>query len=235
MAGLSLGEYCALVAAGAMSFSDGLKVVKARGAAMAAAAAAVAPGGRSHGMLSVVGLGDADLERLCQEARQQLGGDTVCQLANYLFPQGRVVSGHADALDIVSASAAGLGALKVARLAVSGAFHTRLMAPARAALMEVLDSVDIRAPRVPVLSNVTATPFPSDPAAIRELLGRQLVEPVRWEGTIAGLLSQQQGADVVPWGGCEQLYEVGPGQQVKAMVRRLDQAAWRAFKNVAAE
>ncbi|WIA44196.1 hypothetical protein OEZ86_010517 [Tetradesmus obliquus] len=232
MAGLSLGEYCALVAAGAMSFSDGLKVVKARGAAMAAAAA-VPPGGRSHGMLSVVGLGDADLERLCEEARQQLGGDTVCQLANYLFPQGRVVSGHADALDIVSASAAGLGALKVARLAVSGAFHTWLMAPARAALMEVLDSVEIRAPRVPVLSNVTAQPFPSDPAAIRELLGRQLVEPVRWEGTLAGLLSQ--GADVAAWGGCEQLYEVGPGQQVKAMVRRLDQAAWRAFKNVPAE
>ncbi|KAF6252240.1 hypothetical protein COO60DRAFT_1644206 [Scenedesmus sp. NREL 46B-D3] len=99
MAGLSLGEYSALVAAGAMSFADGLKVVKARGAAMAAAAA-VPPGGRAHGMLSVVGLGDGDVERLCEEACQQLGGGTVCQLANYLFPQGRVVSGHIDALEL---------------------------------------------------------------------------------------------------------------------------------------
>jgi [acyl-carrier-protein] S-malonyltransferase len=68
-----------------------LQVVKARGAAMAAAAA-VPPGGRAHGMLSVVGLGDADIERLCEEARQQLGDDTVCQLANYLFPQVRITN-----------------------------------------------------------------------------------------------------------------------------------------------
>jgi [acyl-carrier-protein] S-malonyltransferase len=93
--------------------------------------------------------------------------------------------------------------------------------------------VDIQAPRVPVLSNVNATPFPSDPAAIRELLGRQLVEPVRWEPTLTGLLSQQ-GPDK-DWAGCSALYECGPGQQIKAMVRRVDQAAWRAFKNVPAE
>jgi malonyl CoA-acyl carrier protein transacylase len=100
-------------------------------------------------------------------------------------------------------------------------------------LLQVLDSVDIRSPRVAVLSNVTASPFPSDPAAIRELLGRQLVEPVRWEPTLTGLLSQQGPGRA--WGGCIQLYECGPGQQIKAMVRRVDQAAWRAFKNVPAE
>jgi [acyl-carrier-protein] S-malonyltransferase len=101
----------------------------------------------------------------------------------------------------------------------------------------VLDSVEVRAPRLPVLSNVTAEPFPSDPAAIRELLGRQLVEPVRWEATLSGLLSQQQqgAADMAPWAGCSRLYECGPGQQIKAMVRRLDQAAWRSFRNVPAE
>ncbi|KAF6252241.1 acyl transferase/acyl hydrolase/lysophospholipase [Scenedesmus sp. NREL 46B-D3] len=107
------------------------------------------------------------------------------------------------------------------------------MAPARAALQEVLDSVEVRAPRVPVLSNVTADPFPPEPAAIRELLGRQLVEPVRWQATLTGLLSQQ-GPDQA-WAGCSRLYELGPGQQIKAMVRRVDQAAWRAFKNVPAE
>eukprot|EP00878_Enallax_costatus_P025741 GHUV01027567.1.p1 GENE.GHUV01027567.1~~GHUV01027567.1.p1 ORF type:complete len:570 (+),score=127.17 GHUV01027567.1:335-2044(+) len=90
MAGLSLGEYSALVAAGAMSFEEGLKVVKARGAAMSAAAQ-VLPGGRAHGMLSVVGLTDDQLERLCDEARQKIGGDTVCRIANYLFPQVRLL------------------------------------------------------------------------------------------------------------------------------------------------
>jgi [acyl-carrier-protein] S-malonyltransferase len=88
-----------------------------------------------------------------------------------------------------------------------------------------------------VITNVTAAPFPSDPAAIRTLLGRQLVEPVRWEPTLAALLSQQPAAaaaDVAAWAGCETLYELGPGQQIKAMVRRLDQAAWRAFQNVPA-
>jgi hypothetical protein len=111
-----------------------------------------------------------------------------CVLHSGCASQGRVVSGHNDALDVVAAAAGQLGALKVARLAVSGAFHTPLMEPAREALMQVLSAVEIRAPRIPVLSNVTAGPFPSDPAAIRELLGRQLVEPVRYEGCFACVL-----------------------------------------------
>eukprot|EP00879_Flechtneria_rotunda_P017756 GHRR01018614.1.p1 GENE.GHRR01018614.1~~GHRR01018614.1.p1 ORF type:complete len:299 (+),score=88.75 GHRR01018614.1:728-1624(+) len=242
IAGLSLGEYSALVAAGAMSFRDGLKVVKARGEAMAAAAA-TPPGGRLHGMLSIVGLADSDIQRLCDDAKGQLGNETVCQLANFLFPQGRVVSGHTDALDLVSSGAANLGALKVQRLAVSGAFHTRLMEPARARLQEVLATIDIQPPRIPVISNVTATPFPADPTAIRDVLGRQLVEPVRWEETLTALLSSPEGpagvTPVVPeggigWHGCSRLYELGPGHQIKAMVRRLSQQAWRDFTNIPA-
>ncbi|KAF5836458.1 hypothetical protein DUNSADRAFT_5905 [Dunaliella salina] len=179
-AGLSLGEYCALVFAGALSFEDGLKVVKQRATSMAAAARSAADA--LHGMLSVVGLHDNDLEDICRQAIAAVApapGGTVCQLANMLFPQGRVISGHVAALEHAAELAKGKGALKAQLLAVSGAFHTRLMEPARSALSKVLAEVPVHAPRVPVLSNVTAKPFPSSDQAIRELLARQLVEPVQ--------------------------------------------------------
>lgn len=104
-------------------------------------------------------------------------------------------------------------------------------------LPQVLESASISAPRVPVISNVTAGPFPSDPSAIRDLLGRQLVEPVRWEDTLTALLAAQPAAAAgggLMWQGCSGLYELGPGQQIKAMVRRISQAAWKEFTNVQA-
>ncbi|KAI8476564.1 MAG: acyl transferase/acyl hydrolase/lysophospholipase [Monoraphidium minutum] len=225
-AGLSLGEYAALVWAGALSFEDALKVVKVRAESMAAAAAA---GGRGHGMLSVVGLPDGELAAICADAAAALGGGTVCEIANYIFPTGRIVSGHHDALDLVQSEAVKRGALKAARLAVSGAFHTRLMAPARAALEAALAAADVRPPRLPVWSNVTGAPFPDDPDGVRALLGRQLVEPVRWEASLAAALGGGAAG-----GGCRALFELGPGQQIKSMVRRVDGAAWKAMVNAGA-
>ncbi|GBF91835.1 hypothetical protein Rsub_04940 [Raphidocelis subcapitata] len=243
-AGLSLGEYAALTWAGALSFEDALKasqrlgrVVKVRAESMAEAARA---GGRPHGMLSVVGLGDSELAALCRDAAGRLGPGTVCEVANKLFPTGRVVSGHNDALDLVQAAALEAGALKAARLAVGGAFHTRLMAPARAALEAALASVKIAPPRVPVWSNVTAAPFPADPDSIRQLLARQLVEPVQWEATLAALAAGQgpEGAPEAARGaseaGARVLHELGPGQQIKSMVRRVSAEAWRGMVNVGA-
>lgn len=230
-AGLSLGEYSALVFAGALSFEDGLKIVKVRAQAMAQAARTGPP----HGMLSVVGLADVDLQTLCQQARQavQVEGGTVCQLANFLFPQGRVVSGHSAALKHVAEQAMARGALKAQMLTVSGAFHTRLMQPARDALSKALAAATLHVPRLPVYSNVTAQPFPAhDPAAMRELLARQLVEPVQWEGTLKALI--EAGKQAAGGAGPARLTELGPGQQIKAMVRRLDGDAWKAFTNIAA-
>jgi len=217
-AGLSLGEYTALVFAGAISFEDGLKVVKVRAESMSAAAKS----GRPHGMLSVVGLSDADVESVCSEARKK-HPDSVCLVANYLFPQGRVISGHKDALEEAQRLATSRGALKAVPVAVSGAFHTSLMAPARDALTAVLDGVTISDPAMPVYSNVTGEPF-RDAAHIREMLPRQLVEPVRWEPTLKALI----GA------GKTQLHELGPGAQIKAMVKRIDNSVWQGFKNIAA-
>lgn len=217
-AGLSLGEYTALVFAGAISFEDGLKVVKVRAESMSAAAKA----GRPHGMLSVVGLSDPDLEDVCAQVRAKLP-DCTCQIANYLFPQGRVVSGHKEALEEAQRLATARGALKAVPVAVSGAFHTQLMAPARDALTQVLDSITINDPVITVYSNVTGEPF-KDAEHIRQLLPRQLVEPVRWEFCLKALVAS----------GKNRLYELGPGAQIKAMVRRIDNSVWSSFKNVAA-
>lgn len=217
-AGLSLGEYTALVFAGAMSFEDGLRVVKVRAESMAEAAKA----GRPHGMLSVVGLNDPDLEAICAEVNK-LKPDCVCKMANYLFPQGRVVSGHKEALEMVQKLATARGALKAVAVAVSGAFHTELMSPASDELVKALSKVTLMEPRVPVFSNVTGEAF-TGAAHIGEMLPRQLVEPVCWEPSVRALIAA----------GKNEMYELGPGAQIKAMVKRIDPAAWKAFKNVVA-
>ena len=217
-AGLSLGEYTALVFAGAMTFEDGLKVVKVRAESMSAAAKSARP----HGMLSVVGLSDADLEAVCAEAKTKVP-NSVCLIANYLFPQGRVLSGHKDALEEAQRLATAKGALKAVSVAVSGAFHTELMAPARDALTTALSGVTIKDPVIPVYSNVTGEAF-RDAAHIKEMLPRQLVEPVRWEMSVKAMVAA----------GKTQLYELGPGQQIKAMVKRIDPTVWSSFKNLAA-
>ena len=217
-AGLSLGEYTALVFSGAMSFEDGISVVKVRAESMAEAAKM----GDPHGMLSIVGLGDSDVESICKEVREKMP-DKVCQIANYLFPQGRVVSGHKAALEEAQKLATTKGALKAVPVAVSGAFHTSLMAPARDALVEALDKVSIQDPTIPVYSNVTGEMF-KDADEIRALLPRQLVEPVKWEPTLKAMIAA----------GKTELHELGPGAQIKAMVKRLDNAVWKNFKNIAA-
>eukprot|EP00793_Prasinoderma_coloniale_P004705 PRCOL_00000466-RA len=215
-AGLSLGEYTALVFAGAMSFDDAIKVVKVRAEGMAAAAES----GDPHGMLSVVGLGDAEIESVCKAVREKMPGKT-CQVANLLFPQGRVVSGHHVCLDEAQKLATAKGALKAQKVAVSGAFHTPLMQPASEALAKVLDEVTIKDPRIPVYSNVTAMPF-EKAEDIKAFLKRQLVEPVLWESTVKTLIGK----------GKNELFELGPGQQVKAMTKRIDPAVWKTFTNV---
>lgn len=224
-AGLSLGEYAALISAGVMSFEDGMKVVKVRSESMDQCALS---GGKPAGMLSVVGLTDQVLTKICSSAldevkRKDPTRDVVCQISNYLFPAGRVVSGHLDCLAIVEDMAKAKGALKTLPLAVAGAFHTKLMEPARQALVKALEAIEIHPPRLPVISNVTGKPFPSDPDEIRSLLARQLVEPVLWEESLRHIIVDK---------GKTNLVELGPGNQIKAMVRRMDQIVWKNFSNV---
>lgn len=200
-AGLSLGEYTALVFAGALSFADGLKVVQTRGQAMQAAAEAT-----PSGMVSVLGLEVPEVESLVAEAR---GADTL-EVANLLCPGNTVVSGTARAIDEFCRLAESRN-LRTVRLPVAGGFHTKLMKPADERLAAVLASVEVTAPRIPVWSNVDAKPH-TDPDEIRGLLVRQVLSPVRWEATIRGLLAD----------GVDLFYELGPGRVLAGLLKRVN-------------
>jgi [acyl-carrier-protein] S-malonyltransferase len=204
-AGLSLGEYTALVSAGALSFRDGLRVVKRRGEAMQAAADTT-----PSAMVSVLGLDQAKVEELCAEAR---AGGTL-EIANLLGPGNTVVSGTRAACEAVERLAPERGAMKTIRLAVAGAFHTDLMKPADQQLAAALAEVDIRPPRVPVWSNVDGRPH-TQPEEIRHLLTRQVLQPVLWEKTLRNLLAA----------GVDRFYEIGPGRVLAGLLKRVERKA----------
>ncbi|QDT00470.1 ACP S-malonyltransferase [Adhaeretor mobilis] len=201
-AGLSLGEYTALVFAGSIDFASGLKLVQQRGQAMQDAADEV-----SSGMVSILGMERQQVADLCDQARQ----DDVLQIANLLCPGNIVVSGSTPACERVASLADEAGAMKVIPLAVAGAFHTPIMQPAVERLSQALQEVDIKPPAVPVISNVDAKSH-DDPEEIRELLIRQVVSPVRWEDSIRLLIDDY---------GIEQFYEVGPGRVLRGLLKRI--------------
>jgi [acyl-carrier-protein] S-malonyltransferase len=201
-AGLSLGEYTALVHAGGLDLESAVKVVDVRGRAMQACAEA-SPGG----MVAILGLDREQVEAVCDEAR----GEDVLAVANVLCPGNIVVSGSRDACERVPAVATAAGAMKCVSLEVAGAFHTPLMEPAREKLAAVLDEVDLRTPRIPVISNVDAQPH-TNPAEIRALLARQVCGVVEWQASMEHLLSTGVG----------KLWEVGPGRVLRGLLKRID-------------
>lgn len=216
-AGLSLGEYTALTFAGALTFEDGLRLVKLRAEAMQEAATNGKPGA----MLSVVGLEKAKLVALCEQTRASIGGDTVCQIANELFPNGNVAAGDEAAIEALTAAAKAAGAQRAARPKTSGAFHSPLMAPAGAKLAAALAQTTISFPRVQVYSNVAARPY-SSAEEILELLAQQLTSPVLWNTSVGQMKSD----------GITEFYETGPQTQLKSMMRRIDPKLFAATKSV---
>lgn len=178
--GLSLGEYSALCFAGAFSFEDGVKLTKARGEAMQAAADA-----SSSGMVAVIGLDIATVDKICAEATAKTGKPIA--IANYLVDGNYAVSGAKEACQAVLEIAPTMGARMALPLAVAGAFHTSFMEPAVERLRKVLAEVDIKAPRIPVISNVDAKPH-YDPNEIREILAKQVTNPVQWETIITTMV-----------------------------------------------
>jgi [acyl-carrier-protein] S-malonyltransferase len=202
-AGLSLGEYTALVFAGVMSFEVGLGVVQLRGEAMQAASDAT-----PSGMVSILGLERQQVETLCEQVRRE---GEVLQPANFLCPANAVVSGHNAACERIAEAATAAGAMKVVPLAVAGAFHTPIMASAVEQLAAALAAAPLSKPRIPVISNVDAAPH-EDPEEIRQLLVRQTVSPVHWEESMARLLGE----------GFDSFYEIGPGRVLRSLLRRMD-------------
>ena len=201
-AGLSLGEYTAIVFAGVMEFEDGLMLVQKRGAAMQKAADA-AP----SGMVSILGLERVEVEALCQKARN----DDILEIANLLCPGNIVVSGSNAACERAAEIARSFGAIKAIPLPVAGAFHTGIMQPAESRLAEALADVPMQRPKIPVVSNVDAQAH-QDPEEIRRLLIEQVLHPVRWEESMRNLLQE----------GFDQFYEVGPGRVLRGLLRRID-------------
>jgi [acyl-carrier-protein] S-malonyltransferase len=201
-AGLSLGEYTALVFAGVMDFETGLRVVQERGRAMQDAADAT-----SGGMVSVLGMEREQVQKLCDEARS----DETLEIANLLCPGNIVCSGATAACERLVTLATAAGAMKIIPLAVAGAFHTPLMQSAVDRLRIALADVPMKSPRIPVISNVDALPH-DDPAEIRELLIQQVCSQVRWEDSMRYLLDEQ---------GITQFYELGPGRVLCGLLKRI--------------
>ncbi len=201
-AGLSLGEYTALVFAGAIEFDAGLRLVALRGEAMQEAADAT-----PSGMVSILGLERAQVEELCERARQ----GEILQIANFLCPGNIVISGTNSACERAAEMAASAGAMKAVPLAVAGAFHTPIMNSAVERLRAALAETRIARPAIPVISNVDAMAH-DDPDEIREILVRQVVAPVRWEESMRKLLAD----------GYDQFYEVGPGRVLRGLLKRIE-------------
>lgn len=198
VAGHSLGEYTALVASGALSFEDGVRLVNERGSAMLAAADQ-----RAGSMAAVLGLDDDKVEAACAS----VDGDVW--VANYNAPGQVVIAGDAAAIDAAGAAAKDLGAKRVMGFPVGGAFHTPFMAPARERLTKALAGVEWRSPETPVHANVDALTH-DDPAEWAELLAAQLTSPVRWRQILHEL--DDAGVNTV--------IEVGPGSVLTGMAKR---------------
>ena len=205
-AGLSLGEYTALVFAGVMDFDSGLRLVNERGQAMQDAADLV-----PSGMVSILGLEREPIEQLCDQAR----GDDTLQIANLLCPGNIVVSGDSAACQRVAKLAEEAGAMRTIPLAVAGAFHTPIMQPAVGRLSAALAAVAMAPPAIPVISNVDARPH-TDPEEIRQLLVQQVVSPVLWEDSIRLLIDEGTSE-----GPIEQFYEVGPSRVLRGLLKRI--------------
>jgi [acyl-carrier-protein] S-malonyltransferase len=200
-AGLSLGEYTALVFAGALSFADGLRVVQRRGEAMQQASNAT-----PSGMVSVLLL---DREKV-ESIRDRASAAGYIEIANFLCPGNLALSGEKAACEAAVELANSEGG-KPVPLTVAGAFHTKLMKPADERLAEALASVAIAKPRIPVISNLDAQSH-DDPEVIRQNLVRQVVSPVRWEDSMRLLLSQ----------GVNEFFEIGPGKVLRGILKRID-------------
>jgi len=201
--GHSLGEFAALVAAEAIAVRDALEVVVVRGAAMQRAGEE-----RPGTMTALLGVGAADAEQLCAEVRR----DDVLVVANENSPAQVVASGSVAAIERLEALAKERR-VRAVRLQVAGAFHSELMRPAVDPVLDAIDRIDVREPAIPVAENVSGE-LVRDAASLRELIGRQIVSPVRWEAGIRALVAA----------GATAFLEAGPGDVLTKLMKRIDPA-----------
>ena len=200
VAGHSLGEFSALVAAGALGFEDGLRLVAARANAMQKACEI-----KESTMAAVIALPDETVEEICN------GIDGVVVCANYNCPGQIVISGEVPAVEAACEKLKAAGAKRALRLKVGGAFHSPCMEPARAELAEAIDHTEFHTPLCPVYQNVDALPH-TDPAEIKGNLIAQLTAPVRWTQTVRNMIAD----------GATEFVELGPGKVLQGLVSKID-------------
>ena len=200
-AGLSLGEWGALCAAGVLDFDSTLKVLEARGRFMQEACEAT-----PSGMIAIVGATPEQLSELCAK--------TGCTVANVNSAAQQVLSGSKDAIASAAAVAKELGIRRAIVLATAGAFHSPFMQPARDKLAPVLDGIEFRAPKFPVLSNVSGKPHSSDPAAIKAMMLEQVTGTTNWAADVAAAKGL----------GCTTFVEFGPGKVLSGLIAKIDAA-----------
>jgi len=201
-AGHSLGEFSALVASGALSFENGLKLVSQRARAMQKACEM-----QSSTMAAILGLEDEIVEKICSEIQE------IVVPANYNSPGQIVISGSIEGIDLAIEKLTAAGAKRALKLSVGGAFHSPIMEPARLDLEKAIDDAQINKPLCPVYQNVTAKPS-TDPTVIRENLKKQLTAPVRWTQTVKNMLAD----------GATNFYEVGPGSVLQGLIKKVDRS-----------
>ncbi|XP_044199277.1 malonyl-CoA-acyl carrier protein transacylase, mitochondrial isoform X2 [Thunnus albacares] len=223
-AGFSVGEFAALVFSGAMNFAEALYAVKVRAEAMQKASELV-----PSGMLSVIGRPQAQYKYACLQAKEHCKSlgitEPVCSVANYLFPDGRVIAGHQQALDFLQKNSRHLQFMRTKPLPVSGAFHTELMKSATEPLREVLRQVEVCRPEINVYSNVDGKRYMNE-SHVRRQLVKQLVSPVKWEQTLHEIFERMQGEKF------PHTYEVGPGKQLGATLQKCNRKAFNTYTHV---
>jgi [acyl-carrier-protein] S-malonyltransferase len=206
MAGHSLGEFSALVCAGALDFTDAVKLVRKRGEFMQTAV----PVGQGA-MAAIIGLEHNAIAHICEDVAQRLGG--VVSAVNFNSPGQVVIAGHAAAVEAAVIALKEAGAKRAIPLPVSAPFHTQLMKPAGDHLAEAIAAISISVPRVPVVHNVHAA-TESDPEKIRKLLVEQIYSPVHWTGCVQTIIKA----------GVQHMVECGPGRVLSGLNRQIDRS-----------
>uniref|UniRef100_A0A7S2L4I0 Malonyl-CoA:ACP transacylase (MAT) domain-containing protein n=1 Tax=Zooxanthella nutricula TaxID=1333877 RepID=A0A7S2L4I0_9DINO len=222
VAGLSLGEYTALCAAGVLEFEDALKLVKLRAEAMDAASDL-----KPQAMCSVAGLDRKTMERLCAEAKAAGGPDAVCQIANSLFPNGVSCAGTKAEITKLCELATAAKALQARPIkGTGGAFHSPLMLPAQEQLSAAINEAlpKMKPPRCSIYFNQTAKKVAAGtaPSEFIELMKKQMTHEVLWEQSVKQMIMDQ----------AKDFYECGPNKQLKSMMKRIDQDAFKRTENI---
>nr|KAG5707459.1 hypothetical protein BaRGS_011963 [Batillaria attramentaria] len=184
----------------------------------------------SSGMMTVFLSRQAKLKTAMLAAREYCSQrcnieEPVCTIANYLYPECKVIAGHTEALDFIEKNAKAFGIRRTKRLPVSGAFHTSLMASAKQPLKEAISRVHLKKPEVPVYSNVTAAMY-RHPKDVAKLLPEQVTSPVKWEQLMHVMYSRISGENF------PQTFEMGPGSQLGVMLKLTNLKAYQAYANI---